>query len=91
MSMNRSGRAVRVAGDVSDRPAMNGLERAARHLWRDWGGQWARFTVCGECGEPGYCGARRRAGPYLCLACFDVSREAARAARRAEMRTRPTS
>jgi hypothetical protein len=58
----------RGAGAESPR---NSLEVAARRLWRDWGGQWARWTICAGCGERAYCGARRQRGPYLCLPCWD--------------------
>jgi hypothetical protein len=64
---------------------MNSLEVGARAAWAAWAA-WAKFTVCRECGEPAYCGARRRSGPYLCLPCLDVSAEAVRAARHAKER-----
>jgi hypothetical protein len=59
--------------------AVNALELAARGLWREWGGAWGRFTVCARCGGFVYCGAPRRSGPFVCLACFDVSAAATKA------------
>jgi hypothetical protein len=75
---------------VTGRPSPpSALERAARALWRDWGGAWAKFTACHRCGELAYCGAARRRGPYLCLECFDVSEQAAKAV--TVRREQPTS
>lgn len=58
------------------------LEAEAHRLWRDWGGGWSRYTICAGCRELVYCGAARRAGPFLCVGCFDVSPEATRMLKR---------
>ena len=57
------------------------LEQTARRLWQAWG-EFRRYTLCDECGEARYCHAARRRGRFLCLDCFDLSREADRFAGR---------
>jgi len=36
---------------------------------------WAayrKWTQCADCGERRYCGAKRQAGPWLCVDCHDL-------------------
>jgi hypothetical protein len=54
------------------------LEHVARRAWHAWGG-YQKDTVCAGCGGYCRCHARRARGPFLCLECFDLSDEGARA------------
>jgi hypothetical protein len=58
------------------------IEVEARRLWLDWGRDWSRYTACHACGQVLFCGAARRAGPFLCVDCFDTSRQAVRMLKR---------
>jgi hypothetical protein len=62
--------------------AAGAIESATRRPWRDWGGSWARFTICHGRPEHVYCGTARRSSPFLYADCFDVSVKAAKALRR---------
>ena len=53
------------------------LEQRARELWKGWG-DYAKHNACDHCGQFVYCRARHVRGPFLCLACFDLSSEADR-------------
>ena len=50
------------------------FERWAREAWATWG-LYAKYTHCDECGGFLYCRARRARSRFLCLGCFDISRE----------------
>jgi hypothetical protein len=65
-----------------DRRREPGNETPDRGLWLGWGRSWSRYTTCHGCGIVRYCGAARRAGPYLCLGCFDPDPAAMRMLKR---------
>jgi len=47
------------------------LAEQARRAWASWA-QYRKWTHCTRCGEQRHCGARRQAGPWLCVDCHDL-------------------
>lgn len=65
------------AGDRAAMAARRGrlmtsaLEQAARRSWLAWA-DYRKYTFCDACGLMRPCGAARRRGPWLCIACHDL-------------------
>jgi len=46
------------------------LAQQARRAWTSWA-SYRKWTRCTRCQQHAYCGARRSAGPWLCVDCHD--------------------